>query len=71
MSFEQCEHIWETTSNYYGDYINNISRGKHIYRSRQICIKCHKARYSLFLDPKCKRINDGYYQPLKSKKDMR
>lgn len=64
MIFKRCEHNWKTVSNYYGDYIDVISLSmKHIYRSKQMCTKCHKIRYSTFLDPNCKIINDGHYIP--------
>ena len=55
----RCNHEFVTTSNFYGDYINYISSGFPIYRSRQKCIKCGKERLSEYLDENCKVINDG------------
>lgn len=48
-----------TISNFYGDYINRISSGLPIYRSRQKCTKCGKEKLSEYLDRSCKVINDG------------
>ncbi len=56
----KCNHEFITISNFYGDYIDYISRGFPIYRSRQICIKCGKERLSEQLDKKCKVINDRH-----------
>ena len=55
----RCNHELITISNFHGDYINYISSGSPIYRSRQKCIKCGKQRLSEYLDKKCKVINDG------------
>lgn len=55
----KCNHEFVTTSNFYGDYINYISSGFPIYRSRQKCIKCGKERLSEYLDENRKVINDG------------
>lgn len=55
----KCNHEFVTTSNFYGDYINYISSGFPIYRSRQKCIKCGKENLSEWLDKSCKVINDG------------
>lgn len=38
----RCNHEFITVSNFYGDYINYISSGFPVYRSRQKCIKCEK-----------------------------
>ena len=59
MKIFKCNHEFITTSNFYGDYINYISSGIPIYRSRQKCIKCGKERLSEWLDKSCKVINDG------------
>lgn len=55
----KCKHEFATISNFYGDYIDYISTGFPIYRSRQKCIHCGKERLSEYLDDKCKVINDG------------
>ena len=55
----KCDHEFATVSNFYGDYINYISSGFPIYRSRQKCTKCGKERLSEYLDKNCKIINDG------------
>ena len=54
----RCDHEFITVSNFYGDYINYISTGFPIYRSRQKCSKCGKEKLSVFLDKSCKVIND-------------
>ena len=54
----KCNHEFVTTSNFYGDYIDHISSGFPIYRSRQKCIYCGKERLSEYLDKNCKVIND-------------
>lgn len=54
-----CKHEFVTVSNFYGDYINYVSTGFPVYRSRQKCIHCGKERLSEYLDEKCKVINDG------------
>lgn len=54
-----CKHEFVTTSNFYGDYINYVSTGFPVYRSRQKCIHCGKERLSEYLDEKCKVVNDG------------
>lgn len=55
----KCKHEFVTISNFYGDYINYVSTGFPIYRSRQKCIYCGKERLSEYLDDKCNVINDG------------
>lgn len=55
----KCNHEFVTVSNFYGDYIDHISSGFPIYRSRQKCTKCGKERLSEYLDKSCKVINDG------------
>jgi hypothetical protein len=55
----KCDHEFVTISNFYGDYINYISSGFPIYRSRQKCIRCGKERLSEYLGKDCKIINDG------------
>ena len=55
----KCNHEFITVSNFYGDYINYISSGFPIYRSRQKCIKYGKERLSEYLDKNCKVINDS------------
>ena len=55
----RCNHKFITISNFHGDYINYVSSGFPIYRSRQKCIKCGKQRLSGCLDRSCKVINDG------------
>ena len=55
----KCNHEFVTVSNFYGDYIDHISSGFPIYRSRQKCTKCGKERLSEYLDKNCKVINDG------------
>jgi reverse gyrase len=55
----KCYHEFITVSNFYGDYINYISSGFPVYRSRQRCIKCGKQRLSEYLDENCKTINDS------------
>lgn len=57
----KCDHQFITTSNFHGDYINHISSGFPVYRSRQKCIKCGKERLSEWLDESCAVINDGLY----------
>ena len=54
-----CKHEFVTVSNFYGDYIDYISTGSTVYRSRQKCIHCGKERLSEYLDKKCKVVNDG------------
>ena len=55
----RCKHKFITISNFYGDYINYISTGFPVYRSRQKCIHCGKEILSEYLDDKCKVVNDG------------
>lgn len=55
----KCNHKFITTSNFYGDYINYISSGLPVYRSRQKCVKCGMEKLSEYLDKSCKVINDG------------
>ena len=55
----RCNHEFITTSNFYGDYIDYVSSGFPVYRSRQKCIKCGMERLSEYLDESCKVINDG------------
>ena len=52
-------HEFITTSNFYGDYIDYVSSGLPVYRSRQKCVKCGLERLSEYLDENCKVINDG------------
>lgn len=58
----KCNHEFVTISNFYGDYIDRVSVGFHIYRSRQKCTKCGKERFSERLDKSCKTINDRVVQ---------
>lgn len=55
----KCNHKFITISNFYGDYINHISTGFPIYRSRQRCVYCGKEKLSEYLDKECNIINDG------------
>lgn len=65
ITFEQlfglpiCKHEFVSVSNFYGDYINYVSTGFPVYRSRQKCIHCGKERLSEYLDENCKVVNDG------------
>lgn len=54
----RCTHDFVTVSNFYGDYINHVSSGFPVYRSRQKCVKCGKERLSEWLDKTCKIVND-------------
>lgn len=52
-----CNHEeTKTITNFYGDYIDVISRSK-IYRSERQCKKCGKRLYSEYLDKNCKIAN--------------
>lgn len=62
LAQRKCVHKWHTVSNFYGDYINYISTGRKIYRSRIQCVKCGKCKLSEMLDKNCKVINDGHYR---------
>ena len=53
-----CKHTeQECITNFSGDYINNISNSKHIYRSAWRCKDCNKVIYHEELDANCKIIN--------------
>ena len=56
----KCNHVFETISNFYGDYINDMS-GKNTVRSRVKCKKCGKEKLLRHLDKDCNIINDEYY----------
>ena len=55
----RCNHEFVTVSNFYGDYINYVSSGFPVYRSRQKCVNCGKERLSEYVDISCTVINDG------------
>ena len=51
-------HIYKTITNFYGDAIIDMSRGRReTVRSLLCCVKCGKLEPSPFLDKNCKVIN--------------
>lgn len=53
-----CKHVeQECITNFYGDYIDNVSNSKHTYRSAWRCRECNKVIYHKELNPDCKLIN--------------
>lgn len=56
-------HNYKTITNFYGDAIIDMSRGRReTVRSLMCCTKCGKLKRSPYLDDKCKIINfDLFY----------
>ena len=53
-----CKHSYETLTNFYGDYILEMSIfSSKIIRSLRKCKKCGKVYKSEFLDKNCPIIN--------------